>query len=67
MWLRGLGLRRHAAARRTEAAEIARWQGAMDTPWGEVRYLRPAVNLSASTPRWELPPAPPGSHPPSFV
>lgn len=33
-----------------------------DTGFGRLRYLRPAVSMSATPPRWDLPPAPLGSH-----
>jgi hypothetical protein len=48
------------------AEEIARLQAQMDTPWGEARFLGPAVAMSAARLGWDLPPAPLGSHPPSF-
>lgn len=66
MWVRGLGLRRQATARPAEAPEVATWQTSMETPWGRVHYLRPAVNMTPNPPHWTLPPAPPGTHPPAF-
>jgi hypothetical protein len=66
MWIRGLGLRRSQAAMPLAAEEIARLQAQMDTPWGEARFLGPAVAMSAARLGWDLPPAPLGSHPPSF-
>lgn len=66
MWIRQLGPRRTLGARPLADAEIAAWQEAMDTPWGPVRYLRPAVSLSAMPARWDTPPVPVGTHAPSF-
>lgn len=62
MWIRSLGLRRNLAARAVAEAEIAALQDQMDTPWGAVRYLRPAVSISGSRVAWDRPPAPLGSH-----
>ena len=66
VWIRSLGRRRSAAARPLEPAEIEALQEQMDTPWGPACYLRPAVSLSASPVRWDLPPVPLGTHPPTF-
>jgi crotonobetainyl-CoA:carnitine CoA-transferase CaiB-like acyl-CoA transferase len=67
MWIRGLGLRRNLSANPLTGDEIAAMQDEKDTPWGPVRYLRPAVTLSASRVGWDLPPVPLGTHPPSFT
>jgi len=66
MWIRQLGLRRNLSARPLTEPEIAAWQDTMDTPWGPVRYLRPAVNLPAMPARWDTPPVPVGTHAASF-
>ena len=39
----------------------------MDTPAvGRISYLRPAVTMSETPPRWDLPPAPLGTHEPAW-
>jgi hypothetical protein len=67
MWVQSLGRRRSATAKPLTAAEIAALQDEADTAWGRVRHLRPAVTLSTGRVGWDLPPAPLGSHPPSFT
>jgi crotonobetainyl-CoA:carnitine CoA-transferase CaiB-like acyl-CoA transferase len=67
MWVQSLGRRRSATAKPMTAAEIAALQDEADTAWGRVRHLRPAVTLSTGRVGWDLPPAPLGSHPPSFT
>lgn len=37
-----------------------------DSPWGRVRHLAPAVQLSETPGRWARPAAPRGSHPPQW-
>jgi crotonobetainyl-CoA:carnitine CoA-transferase CaiB-like acyl-CoA transferase len=37
---------------------------ASDTPYGRLTHLRPVVTMSATTPRWELPSVPLGTHAP---
>lgn len=67
MWIRRLGVRRGAQARPHETSEIDRWLDDMDSHWGPVRYLRPAVSLSSMSVGWDKPPAEPGTHPAAFA
>lgn len=67
MWLRSLGRHGAVEAKPLDGDEVAGWQDGMDTVWGPVRYLRPAVTLEATPPGWREPPTPPGTHAPSFT
>ena len=66
VWIRGLGMRPTLEAAPLSQPELANLRSRTESPWGEIDYLRPAVDLSASAVRWELPPVPLGSHPPLF-
>ena len=46
-----------------DPAEIAPWMIEMQTAWGPLRRLGPIARMSATLPRWDLPPAKLGSHP----
>ena len=46
-----------------DAAEIAPWMIEMQTAWGALKRLGPIARMSATPPRWDLPPAKLGSHP----
>ena len=37
-----------------------------DTAWGRMEHLKPAVGMSETPPRWDLPAAPLGTHPPAW-
>ncbi len=67
MWVRGLGRRRSLAATPLGRGQVARLQDRMETPWGPLRFLQPAVSLSTSRVGWTLPPVPLGTHPASFA
>ena len=47
-------------------AEIASWQATSHGPYGELRHLRPAVQLSVTPTGWSLPAAPLSSHAPAW-
>jgi crotonobetainyl-CoA:carnitine CoA-transferase CaiB-like acyl-CoA transferase len=71
MWLRNLGLRPNTGrtpfrVRPLAEAELERMSSHMDSTWGELRYLRPAVELSNVAVTWQVAPVPLGSHSPSF-
>ncbi len=66
VWIRSLGLRASRDTSPLNSDELSRLQADMESPWGPISYLRPAVNLSACPVRWELPPVPLGTHPPAF-
>lgn len=67
MWLRGLGLRDGLEAMPMTENERHRWRDRMDSDWGPVRYLRPAVRLAGTEVGWALPPPRPGAHTPEFL
>jgi crotonobetainyl-CoA:carnitine CoA-transferase CaiB-like acyl-CoA transferase len=46
-----------------DAASIAPWIIEMKTAWGPLTRLGPIARMSETPPRWDLPPAPLGSHP----
>jgi crotonobetainyl-CoA:carnitine CoA-transferase CaiB-like acyl-CoA transferase len=45
-----------------DAASIAPWMIEMDSAWGKLSRLGPIARMSETPPRWDLPPAPLGSH-----
>ena len=49
-----------------DAASIAPWIIEMDTAWGPLTRLGPIARMSETPPRWDLPPAPLGSDPPTW-
>jgi len=46
-----------------DPVEIAPWMIEMQTAWGALKRLGPIARMSATPPRWDLPPAKLGSHP----
>ncbi len=66
MWVRGLGRRRGLSPAPLTEEQTARLEDRMETPWGPVRFLRPAVSISTSRVGWTLPPVPLGTHRASF-
>jgi crotonobetainyl-CoA:carnitine CoA-transferase CaiB-like acyl-CoA transferase len=42
------------------------WFEERATPWGQVRRLRPPVDMTATPPRWDRPSSPPGTDPPRW-
>jgi len=49
-----------------DAAAIAPWLIEMDTKWGRLTRLGPIARMSATAPRWDLPPSPLGSDRPAW-
>ncbi len=49
-----------------DAASIAPWIIKMDTAWGPLTRLGPIARMSETPPRWDLPPEPLGSDPPTW-
>src|SRR5262249_56630970 len=49
------------------ADEVERWSTLSKTPKGELRHLRPAVQLSETPPYWGRPPVPPGCQPAAWA
>lgn len=62
-WMMDLGQADHRRAQPLDEPEIERMSDTRATPFGAMRFLRPADTLSEMSPHWELPPAPPGSSP----
>jgi len=52
-----------AVPRPVDPVEIAPWMIEMQTAWGALKRLGPIARMSATQPRWDLPPAKLGSHP----
>jgi hypothetical protein len=49
-----------------DMASIAPWIIEMNTAWGPLTRLGPIARMSGTPPRWDLPPAPLGSDPPTW-
>jgi crotonobetainyl-CoA:carnitine CoA-transferase CaiB-like acyl-CoA transferase len=49
-----------------DPAALVPWGVEMETAWGRLWRLGPIARMSETPPRWELPPAPLGSHPPRW-
>lgn len=65
-WYQSLGASDPAAA--TGLGDIGPMTAEMDTPhYGRIRYLTPALTMSETPPRWDLPPAPDGTHEPVWL
>ena len=48
------------------ADEVERWSTVSKTPSGELRHLKPAVQLSETPAYWARPSVPLGYHPPAW-
>jgi hypothetical protein len=66
MWYQRLGDdndKEHA-----EPGELGPFMDEMATPsFGRIRFLAPALAMSVTPPRWDLPPAPSGTHEPAWL
>jgi crotonobetainyl-CoA:carnitine CoA-transferase CaiB-like acyl-CoA transferase len=68
MWIMSLArVPSDAAPRGIDPAAIAPWMIEMETRWGRLTRLGPIARMSATPPRWALPPAPLGSDPPRWT
>ena len=68
MWL--LSLPRTAADATPsgiDPSSLAPWWIEMDTAWGRLGRLGPIARMSATPPRWSLPPVPLGTHAPEWI
>ena len=64
MWIMSLPrVLASATPKPVDPAEMAPWMIEMQTAWGALRRLGPIARVSATPPRWDLPPAKLGSHP----
>ena len=66
MWIESLPRAADRPPAGLDLAALAPWWIRMDSAWGELRRLGPIARLSATPPRWDLPPAPLGSDPPAW-
>ncbi len=60
MWYYALGRELEPGAAQG-TGDLGPWMVERETPYGRMRYLRPALQMEATEPRWELPSAPIGS------
>jgi crotonobetainyl-CoA:carnitine CoA-transferase CaiB-like acyl-CoA transferase len=65
MWLTRLGADLDPAAA-SGLGDVASRLVQTDTAWGRLAHLGPVVEMEHTPPRWELPPAPLGAHPPAW-
>lgn len=66
MWFYRLGHRLDATSA-SGVGEAPDWLEDRDTGYGRMTYLRPALRMSETEPRWELPTAPLGSGEPAWL
>jgi hypothetical protein len=53
---------------RADPGDVSTFLAEMDTPYfGRIQYLAPALSMSVTEPRWDLPPAPSGTHGPVWM
>jgi CoA-transferase family III len=65
MWYLRLGDDNDAGA--AGIGDVDAFRTEMDTPdYGRIRFLAPALTMSETPPRWDLPPAPRGAHEPEW-
>ncbi|MAY67058.1 MAG: carnitine dehydratase [Rhodospirillaceae bacterium] len=68
-WIDHLGrVSDDAAKQRTEPGydDVKDLMEIHDTAWGPMEHLKPVVRMSETPPRWDLPAAPLGTHPPAW-
>ena len=46
--------------------DVESYMTSTPTPYGRLRHLKPVVTMPLTPPRWEVPTAPIGSHPPTW-
>jgi hypothetical protein len=61
MWFYGLGCDLDRAAA-TGIGDAGAMLEERETPYGRMTHLRPALQMSETPPRWDLPSAPLGTH-----
>jgi hypothetical protein len=53
---------------RADQGDVGAFLAEMDTPhFGRIQYLAPALAMSVTEPRWDLPPEPSGTHEPVWT
>ncbi len=66
MWYQRLGDGNDGA--NADMGDLSAFKAEMDTPhYGRLRYLTPALTMSETQPRWDLPPSPNGTHAPEWL
>jgi hypothetical protein len=66
MWYQRLG--DDSDMDRADPGDVREFLDVMDTEhFGRLQYLRPALSMSVTTPRWDLPPSPSGTHEPTWL
>lgn len=66
MWYQRLGDEHRPD--QAELGDVGPFKDEMDTPdYGRIRFLAPALAMSETPPRWDLPPAPAGTHDPVWL
>ena len=66
MWIRNLGTHKSVRTKPLGHRDLSGFSASMDSAWGEVSYLRPAVSLDNTEVGWQRPPSPLGADRPSF-
>ena len=68
MWVRGLGVSATLPEPvALDDAELAAMRRRIDTAWGPLEHLQPAVSIDGLSVGWRAPPVPLGTHPPAFA
>ncbi len=67
MWVRSLGERDRFKARPPEEKEIEAYSARMDSAWGPLSYLRPALEAEGLDIGWKRPPSPLGADKARFL
>ena len=66
-WLRDLGLTSAMPNRSIRQKDVNSNLVERETHWGVLGHLPPVAHMSETHPRWVLPPAPLGAHPPMWI
>jgi len=67
-WFQRLGEVDHVDPGAAGIADVSAFLAEMDTPdYGPIQYLTPAVGMSETPARWDLPPVPLGTHQPVWL
>lgn len=67
-WYQSLGTVERVEGDAPGPIDVAPFTAEVQTDaWGRLRHLAPALSMSATPPRWTLPPSPLGTHPPEWL
>ncbi|MGE0623649.1 MAG: CoA transferase [Pseudomonadales bacterium] len=67
MWVRSLGTHPTVRPKPLSAREVNACSAEIDSAWGPLGYLRPAVSAGNLDIRWDRPPSPLGADRPAFI